>query len=89
MGSPLGPIMANAFMCSLEEQMMDENPLTYRPLFYRRYVDDTIALFRSKEAAESFLEYINRLHPNIKFTIEHENNNKLAFLDILIERINH
>ena len=86
MGSPLGPIMANAFMCSLEEQMLDDCPLAYRPLFYRLYVDDTIALFRSREAAENFLQHINSLHPNIRFTIEHEHDNKLAFLDILITR---
>ena len=86
MGSPLGPIMANAFMCSLEEQMLDDCPLAYRPLFYRRYVDDTFALFRSREAAENFLQHINSLHPNIRFTIEHEHDNKLAFLDILITR---
>ena len=89
MGSPLGPIMANAFMCSLEEQMLDDCPLSYRPLFYRRYVDDTIALFRSREASENFLEHINGLHPNINFTIEHEHDNKLAFLDILITRTDH
>ena len=86
MGSPLGPIMANAFMCSFEEQMLDGCPLSYRPLFYKRYVDDTIALFRSREAAETFLEYINGLHPNIQFSIEHERDNQLAFLDILITR---
>ena len=67
MGSPLGPIMANAFMCSFEERMLDECPLNFRPLFYKRYVDDTIALFRTKEAADSFLEYINGLHPNIRY----------------------
>ena len=89
MGSPLGPIMANAFMCSLEEQMLDDCPLAYRPLFYRRYVDDTIALFRSREAAENFFDHINSLHPNINFTIEHELDNKLAFLDILITRTDH
>ena len=89
MGSPLGPIMANAFMCSFEEKMLEDCPLSFRPLFYKRYVDDTIALFRTKEAAERFLEYMNRLHPNIKFTIEHEHENQLPFLDILITRTDH
>ena len=86
MGSPLGPIMANAFMCSLEENMLDNCPLASRPIFYKRYVDDTIALFRSKDAAERFLAYINELHPNMKFTIEHEEEHQLPFLDILIKR---
>ena len=86
MGSPLGPIMANAFMCFLEEKMLNRCPLTFRPIFYKRYVDDTIALFRSREAADRFLEYINELHPNIKFTVDYEHNNQLPFLDILIKR---
>ena len=88
MGSPLGPIMANIFMCFLEEQMLEGCPLAYRPLFYRRYVDDTFTLFKSRDDADNFLQHINSLHPNIKFTIEHEQNNKLAFLDILITRTN-
>ena len=49
-------------------------------------MDDTFALFTSQIAADSFLEYINQLHGNIKFTIEYETENKLPFLDVLIER---
>jgi hypothetical protein len=33
-----------------------------------------------------FLEYINQIHPNIKFTMETEINNSLPFLDVLISR---
>ena len=40
MGSPLGPLMANAFLCSIEEKLEQDNKL---PEFYRRYVDDTFA----------------------------------------------
>ena len=43
MGSPLGSLMANAFMCSVEEKLARENKL---PSFYKRYVDDTLALVR-------------------------------------------
>ena len=86
MGSPLGPTFANIFMCSLEERMLDECPLANHPLFYGRYVDDTFLLFRGKEQAEAFLEYANEMHPNIKFTIEHEKDHKLPFLDVLVYR---
>lgn len=86
MGSPLGPTFANIFMCALEERMLDECPLAHLPLFYSRYVDDTFLLFRGKHEADVFLEYANELHPNIKFTIEYENNDKLPFLDILVSR---
>ena len=33
MGSPLGPLMANAFLCSIEEKLEHDNKL---PEFYRR-----------------------------------------------------
>ena len=39
MGSPLGPLMANAFLFSLDEKLERDNKLPY---LYRRYVDDTI-----------------------------------------------
>ena len=37
MGSPLGPLMANVFICSVEEKLACENKL---PSFYKRCVDD-------------------------------------------------
>ena len=48
--------------------------------------DDCFALFNNKQEAEKFLKFLNVQHQNINFTIEHENNQKLPFLDILIER---
>ena len=39
MGSPLGPLLANTFMCSLEEWLVKQKQM---PPFYRRFVDDTI-----------------------------------------------
>ena len=50
------------------------------------YVDDTLLIFRNKEEAIKFLEYLNGLHPNIKFTMESEIDNKLPFLDLLLIR---
>ena len=73
-------------MCHLEETLFKDCPTACRPVFYRRYVDDTFLLFQNKVAAERFLEYANCLHANINFTIEHETNNCLPFLDILITR---
>ena len=86
MGSPLGPAFANIFMSWLETQILEQCPSSYKPIFYRRYVDDTFALFNTKASAELFLNFANNFHENIKFTMESENENKLPFLDILIER---
>ena len=53
-------------------------------LFYRRYVDDTFCLFRSKRDATIFFNYMNNQHPNIRFTMEREADHVLPFLDVLI-----
>ena len=75
-------------MCSLEEHILDECPLAYRPLFYARYVDDTFILFKHDHDAERFLEFANSYHHNITFTTEKEYDSKLAFLDILVTKDN-
>ena len=44
MGSPLGPLMANTFMCSIEEKLVNNKVM---PSFYHRFVDDTITTQRN------------------------------------------
>ena len=48
MGSPLGPSLANVFLYHFEEQWMSDCPIDYKPISYRRYVDDTFLLFSSE-----------------------------------------
>ena len=47
MGSPLGPLMANVFMCHLEDKLTRDGVM---PALYRRYVDDTLARMPSTDA---------------------------------------
>ena len=82
MGSPLGPLMANAFLCSIEEKLERENML---PGFYKRYVDDTLATMPNVPAATAFLSTLNECHPSIQFTMEIAESNKLPFLGMMIE----
>ena len=82
MGSPLGPVLANLFMAIKEKEWL--NNCDSAPVFYRRYVDDIFCLMKNESEANSFLLYLNGKDPNIKFTIEHEKDKKLPFLDILI-----
>ena len=88
MGSPLGPTFANIFMCYLEELYLSNCPIAFKPIFYKRYVDDTFALFKDPSHVDLFLNYINSFHANIKFTVDIESNNELSFLDILISKHN-
>ena len=86
MGSPLGPTLANIFMSHMEKKWLRDCPLDFKPVLYRRYVDDSFLLFSSDSHMDLFLEYLNSQHPNISFTFETENNSILPFLDIKIKR---
>ena len=53
---------------------------------WKRYVDDVFATIDNKDNTTKCLEFLNKQHPNIKFTIEHEENGKLPFLDTCVKR---
>ena len=81
MGSPLGPLMANTFMCGIEEQLEIQNKM---PAFYKRYVDDTLSKMPDATAASEYLSTLNEIHPSVSFTMELEDNNRLPFLGMEI-----
>ena len=86
MGSPLGPVLANLFMGFHERKWLSEYqgpPVK----FYKRYVDDIFCMFEHKDHAYQFLNYLNEQHACIKFTIEEEENGKLPFLDVLVNKL--
>ena len=84
MGSPLAPVLANLFMGHHEQNWLS-NYTGNKPIVYKRYVDDTFCLFDNEQDANEFLEYLNKQHPNIRFTAEPETNGVLPFLDISIK----
>ena len=85
MGSRLGPIIANIFMDYFECQHINE--LTKLGVkLWLRYVDDTFVVINNKNQADKILDYLNKCHPTIKFTIEKETNNEINFLDVKIKR---
>ena len=84
MGSPLGPVLANIFMCHFEEKWLTKS--RFCPSLWFRYVDDTFTTFDSKNNANEFLNFLNSRHDSIKFTIEFEEDNEIPFLDILLKR---
>ena len=88
MGCPLGPALANIFMCSFESKWLRDCPNDFKPVFYRRYVDNILALFSSPDHADKFKEYLSSKHPNINFSIEKERDSCLPFLDVNIFREN-
>ena len=83
MGSPIGPTLANVFMCHFENIWLENCPAHFKPIVSIRFVGDTFLLFRTKYHVEKSKQY-----KNIKFTSKIEENGSLSFLDITITREN-
>ena len=81
MGSPLGLLMANVFMCHLEDKLARDGMV---PSLYKRYVDDTLARMPNTDAAADFLATLNGLHPSLKFTMELPSEITIPFIGIQI-----
>ena len=88
MGGCISPTLANLFLGFHEINWLKNCPDSFKPSFYRRYVDDTFILFKNYDHIKKFLEYLNLQHKNIQFTCEIEKNQKLPFLDISISKTN-
>ena len=71
MGSPLGPTLAKFFIEALERKIM-EKLKRLGVKVWLRYVDGTFVVVTSWECVKKVLEFLNKQHPNIKFTVECE-----------------
>ena len=87
MDSRLGPTLGQFFLSFYEKNWLKNYPYEYKPVSYKRYVDDTFLLFRPKDHIENFQGYLNCQHLSIKFTSEIEENKSISFLDIKISRV--
>lgn len=79
------PVIANIRMESIDELAIARTPVPLRT--WKRFVDDSFSIIK-KNAVETFHNALNSIDLNIQFSIEHENNDKLAFLDTIITRQN-
>ena len=55
--------------------------------FFLRYVDDILATFDKEQDSSNFPNFLNKRHPNIKFTMEKQINHSIAFLDVFTSGI--
>ena len=83
MGSPLGALFANIFMCEMENEIVPT--LGTKLINWMRYVDDTFVFIKNGKQ-EEVLRKLNAYHENIRFTYELEEANGLPFLDVLVTR---
>ena len=70
----LGPALENVFLSFYEKKWLEQCPNEFKPMFYRRYVDDIFVLFKSAEHLSKFHAYLNTCHPNMAFPFEQEVN---------------
>ena len=85
MGSPPSPVITNLYMEHLEENALQTAPLS--PRLWLHYVDDTFVLWpHGQDELQRFHEHLNGQHLNINITLEQENDNKPAFLDVQVTR---
>ena len=73
MGGPISLVFADIYMCKME----DDVATPIKPIFYKRYVNDTY-IRRKKNTKDELFEKLSTYHDNIKFTIEE---NPTNFLD--------
>nr|VZI21338.1 unnamed protein product [Spirometra erinaceieuropaei] len=81
MGSTILGFIAEAVLQRLESLVFQH----HKPKFWARYVDDTFVVI-DRDQLLTFKERLNAVFPDIQFTMEEEENNQLAFLDVLVCR---
>jgi hypothetical protein len=68
-----------------EQQAISKAPR--KPTHWYRYVDDNFVVWpHGEEELHEFLDHLNNIQPNIKFTMEVEKSLSLPFLDVLASR---
>ena len=66
-GTRMAPAYANLFMHHLDSQLLNLAPV--KPYLWLRYIDDIFMIWTAGEQSLlEFLQWINQLHDNIKFT---------------------
>lgn len=84
MGCKVAPPVAIIFMHKLEQSALQNAEI--RPDIYARYIDDTIGVWtHSHQELQRFLNYMNSVHPSIKFTMDDSHSTgSISYLDTLI-----
>ena len=83
MRPPLVSAISHTFVGYYEKKLFWRNN---KPVLYFRYIDDTFAICNEKFVCDSFLAALNSLHPCLTFTFVKEADEKLSFLDVMVEK---
>lgn len=92
MGSPLSGTSAEIYLNHFENShiMNSTNPHFKNIIYWYRYVDDIILLYKgTNRQLDKLHQHLNTRESNIKFTLKTEKDNKINFLDLTIIKDNH
>ena len=80
MGTKMAPSFANLFLGLFEKNALRNAP--FQPHTWLRYIDDIFMIWtESPENLKIFIDYLNNIHPTIKFTSSHSPTS-VPFLDV-------
>ena len=88
MDSPLGPILANAFLCHFEKQWLSEYPPDFLPKVFKRYVDDIFVMSLCQSHLKDFMNYITLNTQTLNLLRNLSKMTFFSFLDVKITRSN-
>ena len=86
MGTKMAPSFANLFLGHFESNALENAP--FHPHTYFRYIDDIFMIWtEGLDNLKIFIDYLNNIHPTIKFTSSHSSTN-IPFLDVNVSLTN-
>lgn len=93
MGSSISPLLANIYMDYIENIIFNSKQnILKNIILWKRYVDDIFCIWSGNtDLLKVFLNFINNINNNIKFTLETEINHNINFLDLSLTKdiVNH
>ena len=79
-------IYANLFLGYFEANALENSP--FQPHTWLRYMDDIFMIWtEGLDKLKIFIDYLNNIHPSIKFTSSHSSTN-IPFLDVSVSLTN-
>ena len=86
LGFPVSSVLANLFMEAFEQKALRTAPEEgIEPRFWKRFTVNVFSL-NKKDHAEKLLLHLNSQDKNIRFSYEKEDDHRLPFLDVQVER---
>nr|VZI26065.1 unnamed protein product [Spirometra erinaceieuropaei] len=84
-GTPMGSLVSSLVTEMVLQELEKIAFLQHEPVFWRRYVDDTLVIVKT-DMLQHFHSLLNAVLPEIQFTREEEQEQQLPFLDVLVRR---